>query len=125
MIPCEKFVRHMNAPSGSGRPLPNSIVRGRFMPRGIIHLLLPRKGQGYIDGPTGEILFDWSALQGIDRGELTAGLHVEYDAVPGPAGPRAVRVRPAEVIRHDPPHAEGAHGPRSPHFLRLQRSRQT
>jgi cold shock CspA family protein len=66
------------------------------MARGVIHLLVPRKSLGFIDGPTGEVSFDWSAVEGMDRGELTAGMAVEYDAVPGPAGPRAVRVSPAE-----------------------------
>jgi cold shock CspA family protein len=66
------------------------------MTRGVIHLLVPRKSLGFIDGPTGEVTFDWSAIEGMERGELTAGLAVEYEIVPGPAGPRAVRVHPAE-----------------------------
>jgi cold shock CspA family protein len=71
------------------------------MARGVIHLLLPRKCIGFIDGPTGEVAFDWSAVQGMERGELTAGLAVEYDAVPGPSGPRAVRVSPAAESEAD------------------------
>ena len=93
------------------------------MPRGIIHQLLPKRHKGFIDGPSGEIAFDWSALQGMDLGELTAGLPVEYDAVSGPSGMQAVRVRPAEVLRHDPVPAFGTNRIPAPHFLRLKRLR--
>ena len=64
------------------------------MTRGSIRLLVPRKGHGYIDGPFGEVYFDWSVLEGMSSNELTAGMTVMYESVPGPTGARAVSVRP-------------------------------
>lgn len=91
------------------------------MLQGTIHLLLPRKGLGFIDGPSGEVMFDWSVVQGMDLRELTAGMPVEFDVVASPGGPRAERVRPLEIARVEPPARTAV---RPPHFLRARRARQ-
>ena len=65
------------------------------MPQGTIKKLVSDKGFGFIAGEGDEVFFHSSAVQEGSFEALQEGQAVEYEASPGPKGPRASSVKPA------------------------------
>ena len=63
------------------------------MPQGMIKKLIKEKGFGFINGETGELFFNQTALMGTSIESLHEGQTVEYEEGPG-SKPRAENVRP-------------------------------
>jgi cold shock protein len=64
--------------------------------QGTIHTIRVERGFGFIrDIEGGEVFFHHSALPSPDQfATLAVGMVVEFEAEPGPKGPRATKVTP-------------------------------
>ena len=69
------------------------------MADGTVQWFNAAKGFGFIvpDDGTYDVFVDVSSIEGTSRRELTEDQRVTFDAVLGPKGPRATRVRPLEA----------------------------
>lgn len=68
------------------------------MAEGTVKWFNAARGFGIIlpDERTPDVFVHLSSIEGSDRGELTEGQRVTFNAEPGPKGPRATSVRPLE-----------------------------